>query len=293
MHLTSHAKKQIKEYYRLTKPGIIYGNALSIIAGFLLACTNHFSLTLLLGTVFSICLIMASGCVFNNVLDRKIDARMERTKTRALVSGKISLKNALLYGSALAILGFYLLLHITNNVTVLLGLIALVDYVLVYGLAKRTTIRSTEIGSIAGALPPVAGFTAVTGSISTPAILLFLGLTTWQMAHFYAIALFRQQDYMSAGLPVISVKRGVRATQKLIKMYIILFFIIVMLFSLLNYTGIFFSLALATACVWWYLKAYKKTAIRDSEKWARSVFKASLIVLLVFCFFVSFGKHLG
>jgi len=290
--LSTQTRKNIKEYYRLTKPGIIYGNALSIVAGFLLACTHHFNGSLLIGSLFSICLIMASGCVFNNVLDRNIDAKMDRTKKRAIASRRISVNNALIFGSLLALFGFYLLIHITNNVTVLLGLIALVDYVLIYGLAKRKTIRSTEIGAIAGALPPVAGFTAVTGSITVPALLLFLALTTWQMAHFYAIALFRQQDYLSAGLPVISVKRGVRATQKLIKLYIVLFFIVVMLFSLLSYTGVIFSLALAAVSVWWFLKAYKTTAIRESEKWARSVFKSSLIVLVVFCVFVSFGNHL-
>ena len=293
MQLTAHAKKQINEYYRLAKPGIIYGNALSIIAGFLLACTHHFSPTLFAGTLISICLVMASGCVFNNVLDRKIDARMDRTKTRAIVSGKISVKNALIYATILALLGFYLLMHITNDVTVLLGLIALVDYVLIYGLAKRKTIRSTEIGAIAGSLPPVAGFTAVTGSITTPAILLFVALTAWQMAHFYSIALFRQNDYLSAGLPVISVKRGVRPTQKLIRMYIGIFFVAVLLFSVFSYTGTIYTVALTVVSVWWYLKALKNASIRDSEKWARTVFKASLIVLLTFCFFVSFGRHLG
>jgi len=83
MQLTPYAKKNIKEYYRLTKPGIIYGNALSIVAGFLLACTHHFNGSLLIGSLFSICLIMASGCVFNNVLDRNIDAKMDRTKKKS------------------------------------------------------------------------------------------------------------------------------------------------------------------------------------------------------------------
>ena len=293
MRLTPYAKARIKDYYQLTKPGIIYGNMLSVIAGFLLASTNHFNLLLFLGTVICISLIMASGCVFNNIIDRTIDSKMERTKQRAIVMGRISARNAFVYGILLAVIGFSVLSITTNDITVLLGVLALVDYVVIYGLAKRKTIRSTEVGAVAGALPPVAGFTAVTGSITTPALLLFLALVTWQMAHFYAIALFRQKEYLSAGLPVISVKRGALATRKLIIIYIGAFSITALLFTVFGYVGSVYTVLVGAISIWWLFNALKKSSVSNIEQWARKVFKSSLIVLLVFCLFVAFGNHLG
>jgi protoheme IX farnesyltransferase len=293
MKLTPYAKARIKDYYQLTKPGIIYGNMLSVIAGFLLASTSHFNFFLFLSTVISISLIMASGCVFNNIIDRSIDSKMDRTQHRAIVMGRISVLSAFVYGLILTLIGFALLAATTNDITVILGVIALVDYVGIYGLAKRKTIRSTEIGAIAGALPPVAGFTAVSGSITTPALLLFLALVTWQMAHFYAIALFRQKEYLAAGLPVISVKRGALATRKLIIIYIVTFLVSIFAFSAFGYTGTVFTLAVGVVSIWWLIQALKKSSVANIERWARRVFKSSLIVLLVFCLFVAFGNHLG
>ncbi len=161
-----------KAYYQLTKPGIIYGNLLNTASGFLLASKWHFGFGLLLATLGGTALVIASACVINNFLDREIDAKMARTKKRALVSGSISGPRALICASLLGLLGFVILGVRTNRLTFGLGVLALFTYVVLYGIAKRRSVHGTVVGSIAGALPPVAGYTAVTNHLDSGALIL-------------------------------------------------------------------------------------------------------------------------
>src|SRR5579872_5387571 len=169
-----------KSYYHLAKPGIIYGNLLSVVAGFFLASKNHPNFGLLIALILGVSFIIGSGCVFNNCIDRDIDKKMMRTQKRSIPTGEIRVRNAIIYASILGFLGFFLLLRYTNVLTAVLGFIGYFFYIVVYGYAKRHTVYSTIIGSISGAMPIVAGYTAVTNRIDTGAILLFLILAFWQ-----------------------------------------------------------------------------------------------------------------
>ena len=204
----------IKTYYLLTKPGIIYGNSINTAGGFLLAAKGVIDPLLFLAALIGTAFVIGSACVFNNYIDREIDEKMARTKKRALVTGDIPVKNALIFGTLLGILGFLILFSYTNLLTGVIGVIGVVMYVVVYGYFKRRTVHGTLIGSISGAIPPVAGYTAVTNLIDTGAILLFLILVFWQMPHFYAIAVYRIEDYKKAGIPVLSVVKGIPTTKK-------------------------------------------------------------------------------
>jgi protoheme IX farnesyltransferase len=119
----------LKTYYALTKPGIIYGNALTVAGGFFLAAKGHASVGLFLATLGGACLVMASGCVFNNWLDRDIDSKMPRTKKRALVEGIVSARSALIFATVLGLIGISLLAAFTNWLTVIIGLLGLLFYV--------------------------------------------------------------------------------------------------------------------------------------------------------------------
>jgi protoheme IX farnesyltransferase len=147
----------INKYYRLTKPGIIRGNLLTVIGGFLLASKGVVDGWLLLQTVVGSTLVMASGCVFNNYLDQEIDAKMKRTQKRALVSGEISKRSALVFGVVLGVLGIATLIVFTNPVTVLVGMVGWFAYVVVYSIFKRRTRFGTLVGSVSGAIPPAGG----------------------------------------------------------------------------------------------------------------------------------------
>ena len=204
----------IKDYYTLTKPGIIYGNAITVIAGFFLASSSVLEWRLLPLILIGISLIIASGCVFNNYIDRDIDSLMERTKKRALVVGSIPSLYALVYGAVLGLLGTGVLLFFTNYTTVLVALAGLFVYVVVYSLwLKRTSVHSALIGGISGAIPPVVGYVAVSGTLDIGALLLFSILVLWQMPHSFAIAIYRLGDYQAAHIPVLPVMRGVSITK--------------------------------------------------------------------------------
>jgi protoheme IX farnesyltransferase len=270
----------LKAYYRLTKPGIVYGNTLSVLAGFLLASDGHIDLELLAATVVGIALIMAAACVYNNYIDRGIDARMARTKKRDLVTGTVGGRPAIVYATVLGTLGFTMLLLFTNSITVILGVIAITMYVIVYGAAKRLSPLGTIVGSVSGALPPAAGYTAVTGNFDLAAWLLFLAMTFWQMPHFYAIAIYRLKDYIAAGIPVLPAKRGIKRTKIGILLYIVAYGLAASLLTVFGYTGYIYLGIVVLLSLLWLFKGLRSYRVADDVVWARQMFFFSLKVLL-------------
>jgi len=281
----------IKDYYYLTKPGIIYGNLLTTVAGFLLASRFPIRLSLFLGTVVGSSLIMASACVVNNCLDIEIDKKMERTKIRALAIGKISKLAAITFALILFFLGCLVLILFVNLLVLLIGLYAFFAYVVVYGYAKRRSVYGTLVGSLSGAAPIVGGYCAVTGTINLSALLLYLVMITWQMPHFYAIAIRRSKDYKNAGLPVWPNIKGVESAKKQIVFFIVLFIDANLMLSLFGPTKVIYALILTTLGLYWLRLALKKQ--KDNLVWARQLFLYSLVVVLIMSVSLSFGAILA
>jgi len=269
-----------KTYYELTKPGIIYGNMLTTIGGFLLASKGDVDLWLLVATLAGTALIIASGCVFNNYIDRGIDAKMDRTKKRATVSGLVSARAAITYATVLGVLGAIILTVFVNLLVLAIGLTGLFFYVVVYGWAKRRSVYGTLVGSIPGATPPVAGYCAVTGNLDLGAFLLFLILVTWQMPHFYAIAMYRLKDYKAAGLPVWPAVKGLKSTKIQILGFILAFTLAVSLLTIYDYAGWVFLVVMAVLGLTWFAKGIKGFQASNNTVWARQMFLFSLIVML-------------
>lgn len=237
-------------------------------------------------------LVIGGACAINNYIDRDIDAKMARTKQRALVEGSITPTHALVFGVLLALAGFVLLTVTTNFTTVLVGLVGFVDYLLFYSIFKRRSTFGTVVGSIAGATPIVAGYTAVTASFDVGALILFLILACWQMPHFYAIAIFRKKDYTAAGLPVLPIIKGVKAAKVQILVYILLFMAACGLLWSFGYTGLsYLIIVLFFSLNWLRLAILGFTATNDIE-WARQMFKFSLIVLMIFNVVISLDAWL-
>jgi protoheme IX farnesyltransferase len=283
----------VKQYYALTKPGIIYGNVLTAIAGFLLASKGHVGWWLLAATLGGMSAVIASACVFNNYIDRDIDKRMARTKKRALVSGVINGRNALIYATILGIVGFLILVSWVNLLVAAIGLVAFIDYIVLYGLAKRRSLHGTLVGAIAGAAPIVAGYCAVTDHFNGAALILFLILACWQMPHFYAIAMYRFDDYKAAGLPVLPVKKGRRATKIQIVLYVIAFGVATGLLTVFGYTGygyLIIMLLLSLAWLWLGLQGFQKD--NNDKKWARQMFLFSLVMILALSVMLSLNSLL-
>ncbi len=284
--------KTINKYYKLTKPGIIRGNLITAAAGFFLASNGDIDIWVLLALLVGVALVIGSGCVFNNYLDKEIDSKMDRTKNRSLVTGDISDKNALIFGTILGSVGIIILAAFTNLLTACLGLLGLLFYVVIYGYYKRKSVYGTLVGSISGAIPPVAGYTAVTGNLDLGALLLFIILACWQMPHFYAIAIYRRNDYKAASIPVLSVVSGVEMTKKHIVGYIVGFIFAIIALYVFNYAGISYLLIMLCAGIWWLYVGAKGAKAVDSMKWAHSVFGVSLVVLLVFSVMISLNSIL-
>jgi len=281
-----------KEYYQLTKPGIIYGNLVTATAGFLLATRGHIHFWPLLSVLGGIALVVASACTVNNYIDRGIDAKMARTKKRALVSGQISAQRALTFAAIVGIVGFLILIVHTNLLTFVLGLLAYFVYIVAYGYTKRVTVHGTVVGSIAGALPPVAGYTAAVNRLDGGALLLFLILVFWQMPHFYAIAMYRFDDYKAAGLPVLPVKKGMKAAKIQILLYVAAFTLTGVLFTVLGYTHIVFLIVVGGLGLCWLYMGLKGFSAKDDKKWARKMFFYSLIVTLTLSIMLAIGALL-
>lgn len=272
----------IRAYYQLAKPGIVYGNAMTALAAFLFASHWHVHVTLVLAMLVGLSLSIASSCVVNNVLDRDIDAHMKRTKDRATTTGKISVRNALLFALVLGLAGLGLLLFFTNPLTLCITLFGVVVYVGLYTPLKRVTPHSTIVGALAGAVPPVVGYVAVTNTLDAAAILLFLILVCWQMTHFFAIALFRLEEYKKASLPIMSVRAGVFRTKVLMMVYAVLFAASILALSYVRMLGLLYTIPLGLLSAGWILLSVTGFKAPDERRWARNMFFYSLVILMAF-----------
>jgi len=282
----------IRRYYRLTKPGIIRGNALTAAAGFFLASGRNVDFILLLATLTGLSLIVASACVFNNYLDRDIDKMMGRTKKRALVTKEISAQAALSYGAVLGTIGTVILLVYTTTPALIAALVGFLSYVAIYTPMKRKTSRATEIGSIPGAVPPVVGYMAVSGAFDTAALLLFLLLVFWQIPHFYAIALYRIKEYAAAGIPLHPIIHGTRRTKKVVLLYITIYAGICVALALRTDAGLFFGVLATGSAVAWLFVASSGYRVLSDENWGKKLFITSLPVLSLACLGLIVGPWL-
>jgi protoheme IX farnesyltransferase len=229
--------------------------------------------------VTGLAFVIASACVFNNYIDRDIDAKMKRTQYRALVKGTITPRTALDFGIVLLSVGILILFYGTNWLTVILALAIVFFYIAVYTIAKRLTVYGTLLGTICGAIPPVVGYTAITGRLDLGAAILFLILTLWQMPHFYAISIFRLSDYKAAKIPVLPIVAGVRTAQYHMLAFIAAFIPTALALTIYGYTGIAYAIVMAILGITWLAFGIRGLGASSPENWARFMFRFSLIVL--------------
>lgn len=288
-------RERINTYYQLTKPGVLYGNVLTAVAGYFLAAT-HFSLfqpSIFLGMLVGQTLVIGSACVTNNYLDQDIDRLMKRTKKRPSVTGKVSDRNMKRYASVLGIMGFIILWLLTNPLVVAIGLLGWITYVWLYGaLSKRRSIHGTLVGSISGAMPIAGGYAAVTGVIDPALVIVFLILFFWQFPEFYSIAIYRRKEYKAAGVPVMTVVKGNDSTILQIFIYTVLYVLSTLSLTILGYTGWIYFVVMLLSGIYWIVLGAKGFYARDKEVWARTMFRYSMIAILLLCIMLSVGPLL-
>ncbi len=282
----------IKTYYLLMKPGIILGNLITTVGGFALASRGHFDLPLFLALGLGLAGVIGSACVFNNYIDRESDRKMSRTKNRSLAKGLITGKNAIVFAALIGVLGFLILSLFTNLLSALVAFFGFFIYVMLYSFWKHKTSYATLVGSVAGALPPVIGYTAAANRLDVGAGLLFLILVLWQMPHFFSIAMWRIEDYKAASIPVLPVLKGVSPTKVQMFLYITAYLIAVVCLSFMGYAGMAYlivSVPLGVAWGWLCLKGFQA---EDDKLWARQMFQLSLLIITAFSFMISLESFL-
>jgi len=282
-----------KSYYELTKPRVMYGNLITTIAGFIFAANGLINWGLFFATSIGTALIISSACVINNYLDQDIDAKMDRTKKRPLLTNEVSQRGAIVFGVTLGLLGVVFLIAFTNIWVVGVGVFGFVTYVWLYGvLGKRKSVHGTLVGSLSGAAPILAGYVAVKPGLDVTAVLLFLVLFFWQMPEFYSISIYRRKEYAKAGVPVSSVVRGVPATKRQIYVYTALTVASILALAVTPLTSLSYTVIMLAMSILWLKKTFAGIQTTDDITWSKQNFHFSLLVLVVFSITISINPYM-
>lgn len=233
----------------------------------------------LLAFVVGTAMVVASANALNMVLERDVDGFMTRTKNRPLPTGRLGVAVAVVFGVAMGLGGTVVLYLGCNPLTATLGYAALVSYVAIYTPAKRHTPQALLIGAVPGAMPPLMGWSAVTGSIEAPGLVLFFVLLLWQLPHFLAIAIYRNHDYARAGFRTVPVVRGIPTAQAQTVAYATGLIPLSALLTPLGAAGWLYGVLAAGVSVWFLVHCLRGFKTQPAASWARRVFLASLVYL--------------
>ena len=212
-----------REYLELCKPRVVMLLVFTAVVGMFLAAPGWVPWQALIFGSIGIGLGAASGAAINHIVDQRADSLMQRTRRRPLPTGRIEPASALIFAALLCVLSMVLLVTLVNTLTAILTLAAMVGYSVVYTVfLKRATPQNIVIGGAAGAMPPVLGWTAVTGTLDPQSLLLFLIIFAWTPPHFWALAIHRCGDYARADVPMLPVTHGIEFTRLQILLYTVL-----------------------------------------------------------------------
>ncbi|MCK0106688.1 heme o synthase [Marinobacter sp. S0848L] len=269
-----------RDYLELTKPRVVALMILTSLIGMLLAAPGIPGWSVLLFGNLGIALLAGAAAVVNHVVDQKIDTVMARTRKRPVATGRIAPFDAILFAVVLAAVGMIVLMWQVNELTAWLTLASLVGYAGIYTLfLKRATPQNITIGGLAGAMPPLLGWTAVTGQVEGHALLLVLIIFAWTPPHFWALAIHRKEEYSKAGIPMLPVTHGNKYTE----LHIVLYTVMLLVVSLLPFvTGMSGGIYLVGALVLGL--RFLQYAIRllkgDDRRVAMDTFKYSIVYLM-------------
>jgi protoheme IX farnesyltransferase len=273
-------KLSLGQYYELTKPRVVALIVFTAIIGMFLAVPGLPPLDKVLFGSLGIWLAAASAAAINHLIDRRIDALMARTAHRPMPTGSLNFAQVLTFAVVLGVLSMALLVLFVNPLTAWLTFGSLIGYAIVYtGWLKRATPQNIVIGGLAGAFPPALGWTAVTGQLHPHALLLVLIIFVWTPPHFWALAIYRREDYARAMIPMLPVTHGVEYTRQHVLFYTVLLIVVTVLPWLTGMSGLFY---LGGAMVLGLAFLYYAVRLLDppSERFAMEVFNYSIVYLM-------------
>jgi len=270
---------RINQFYRLTKPRVVSLIVFTAVIGMFLAVPGAVPIDILLLATLGIALVAGAAAALNCLVEQKMDAVMARTKGRPLPQGKVSVPETLFFLLLVGGTGLFILYYWVNELTMWLTLGTFVGYAIIYTvILKPLTPQNIVIGGASGAMPPVLGWTAVTGEIASDALLLFLIIFAWTPPHFWALALYRKKEYASIGMPMLPVTHGDQFT----KLHVVLYTIILCLVTTLPYitqmSGLIYlvsSILLNGVFMYYAIEIYRNY----SDQLAREAFRYSILYL--------------
>jgi heme o synthase len=271
-----------RDYLELCKPRVVALMTLTaVVAMFLAAPPGQLPLRILIFGSIGITLAACCGGVVNQLIDRHIDAIMARTKQRPVASGRVKPWQAWIWAGLLLLFSMIILMTWVNALSALLSFMAMVGYAGIYTLfLKRATPQNIVIGGLAGAMPPLLGWTAVTGHIEVLGILLVLIIYTWTPPHFWALAIHRHADYAKANIPMLPVTHGLPLTRLSILLYTLLMVVMTYFPFLINATGIIYLIGISVLNIiflYYALAVY----LNKNPRLPYSTFRYSIIYLML------------
>ncbi len=276
---TAKFSDTVQQYYTLCKPKVVMLIVFTAIVGMLLATESFPPWQVFVFGNIGIGLAAASGAAINHWVDQRIDAVMERTQDRPLPSGGVSSVSALTFAMVLVVLATIVLLAFTNALTTILTLVSVVGYAVIYTMfLKRSTPHNIVLGGAAGAAPPVLGWAAVTGSVNTEALLLFMIIFVWTPPHFWALAIRRRDDYARAGVPMLPVTHGVEFTKAQVLMYSIMLLLVTLVPFIIQMTGVIYLAGAMGLGIMFIYHAWKLFRA-ESDGHAMKTFAYSIVYL--------------
>jgi len=291
--VTDLEKTSLRDYLELTKPKVVALMILTSIIGMFLSVPGMVPIdVLILGNV-GIALCAGAAAVINHVVDRKIDLKMSRTLNRPVAKGRVSPYQALLFSTILGLIGMAILLVYINSLTAWLTLASLFGYAVLYtSYLKRATPQNIVIGGLAGAVPPLLGWTAVTGEVHGHALLLVLIIFAWTPPHFWALAVHRKDEYAKAEIPMLPVTHGEKYTKISILLYTVLMILVTLLPFAVGMSGwlyILGALILGAGFLYWAIVMMldrNPNAGMDTFKYSIVYLMALFIIMLVDHYFI-------
>lgn len=270
-----------RDYLELCKPRVVALMLLTVVVGMYLAVPGFVPLTTVLFSLMGIGCCAGSAAAVNHLVDKRIDALMARTKKRPIAQGRVSAQQAIWFALLMGCLGIGMLSLWVNILTATLAFITIIGYAGVYtGFLKRATPQNIVIGGLAGATPPLLGWTAVTNQLDSHALLLVLIIFTWTPPHFWALAIYRFDDYQHAEIPMLPVIHGIAYTKLHILLYTLLLFIVSLLPFVVGMSGLLYlvgAVVFGIRFLYWAIKLYRC----DDARIAMFTFRFSIVYLML------------
>ena len=270
-----------QDYLELTKPRVVALMIVTALIGMCMAVPGWVPWQPLVLGNLGIALCAGAAAAINHIVDERIDQQMARTQARPVATGRITQRDAILFAAALALLGVWVLVVWVNVLTAVLTVASLIGYAFIYTMfLKRATHQNIVIGGLAGAAPPLLGWTAVTGEIHGHALLLVLIIFAWTPPHFWALAIHRREEYASVGIPMLPVTHGVGFTALHILLYTILMFLITLMPFATHMSGAIYlvgAVVLGVIFLYWSIEIMRGQNVNAPMK----TFKYSITYLLV------------